>query len=179
MPVALDRFTEPTGDKFLHVGGHKARGDRNGTETAIRASRKAQIPLTVTTQDRVRMAGRGVTQPRSVPDYWRLYDGHGVLVMPRRYGGLSLVVQEAMAAGLAVIMPDCSPNQDWPVSLVGGRWTHTIKMAGGDIPFYDLDLTALIDEMRRMLDLNYRAEWQAKSREWASANSWRNCANVC
>lgn len=174
MPVALDRFADHVvGDGFLHVCGHRARLDRNGTEHSIRASRYAQIPLTVTVQDQVRMAGRGINQVGYVADYWRLYDGSGVLVMPRKYGGLSLPVQEAMACGMAVVMPDCSPNTDWPVSLVPCRRTHTVKMPGGDIPTFDVDLTKLAQELVRMKDPDYRGEWQAKSRAWAQTHSWQ------
>lgn len=172
MPVALDRFNGVGGMSYLHVGGHKARGDRNGMETAIRAARYAGITLNVTTQDRLRIAGRGVTQQPSVENYWDLYSDYGVLVMPRKYGGLSLPVQEAMAAGLAVIMSDCPPNGDWPVSRIAGRFVQRVQMPGGQVELFDTDRIALATEMQRMADLDYRAEWQDKGRAWALAHSW-------
>lgn len=171
-PVALDRFTQPTGEAYLHLGGHKAKADRNGMETAIRAARHAGIPMTVTTQDRLRFDGRGIVLGPAKDDYWEMYDGFGVLVMPRKYGGLSLGVQEAMAAGLAVIMPDCSPNSDWPVSLVRCQRAQKLRMPGGIIDIYETSREALAEEMQRMLNLDYRAEWQARGREWAAAHSW-------
>lgn len=173
MPVAVDRFVDhQPGEKYLFLGGHKARLDRNGMETAIRAARYAGIPLTVTTQDRIRLDGRGIILGLEQEDYWRMYDGHGVLVMPRKYGGLSLGVQEAMAAGLAVIMSDCPPNQDWPVALVKNVRAQRVNMVGGTIDVYETDRRLLAEEMQRMLDLDYRQEWQAKGRQWAEAHSW-------
>lgn len=171
-PVALDRFSFNPGDKYLHLGGHKARLDRNGMELAIRAARYASIPLTVTTQDRMRLDGRGIQLAPERENYWEMYDGFGVLVMPRKYGGLCLPVQEAMAAGLAVIMSDTAPNADWPVSLVKARRTQRSKMVGGIIDIYETDKLALAEEMTRMLDLEYRRGFQERGRAWAEAHSW-------
>jgi hypothetical protein len=172
MPVALDRFTQEPGERFLHLGGHKARADRNGMEISIRAARLADIPLTVTTQDRLRLDGRGIVLGPSKDDYWQMYQDHGVLVMPRKYGGLSLPTQEAMAAGLAVIMPDCSPNRDWPVSLVGCVRSQKIGMPGGVVDIFEASREEVAREMQRMLDLDYRAEWQQKGKAWAESHSW-------
>lgn len=172
MPVALDRFQFNPGDRYLHLGGHKARLDRNGMELSIRSARYAQIPLTVSTQDRMRFDGRGIQLLPEKENYWEMYDGFGVLVMPRKYGGLCLPVQEAMAAGLAVIMSDTAPNSDWPVSLVKARRTQRSTMVGGVIDIYETDKLALAEEMTRMLDLEYRAEFQARGRAWAEAHSW-------
>jgi hypothetical protein len=173
MPVALDRLKDnPVGEGFLHLGGHKARQDRNGMETSIRAARMAGVDLTVTSQDRIHLAGRGITQGPTLDNYWEMYEGFGVLVMPRKYGGLCLPVQEAMAAGLAVIMTNTSPNDDWPVALVECRKTQRIKMPGGEIDLYETDRGPLSAEMRLMSRPDYRAEWQEKGRLWAEKNSW-------
>lgn len=173
MPVALDRLAaNPVGDTFLHLGGHKARGDRNGMEAAIRAARYAGIPLTVTTQDDIRVAAPGITLESGKDNYWEMYEGHGVLVMPRKYGGLCLPTQEALAAGLAVIMTDTSPNQIWPVALTKTDRAQRAKMIGGVVDMIEPNRQALAEEMTRMLNLDYRAEWQAKGRGWAATNSW-------
>lgn len=172
-PVALDRFENAQpGGKFLHLGGHKARADRNGMEVAIRAARLANIPLTVTTQDRLRLDGRGIVLGPSKDNYWEMYEGHGVLVMPRKYGGLSLPTQEAMAAGLAVVMTDTSPNHDWPVSVVSCIRSQKMGMPGGVIDIYEANREELAREMQRMQDSDYRLEWQGKGLQWAFENCW-------
>lgn len=118
------------------------------------------------------MDGRGIQLLPEKANYFEMYEGHGVLVMPRKYGGLCLPVQEAMAAGLAVIMTNTAPNSDWPVALVPCRRTQRSTMVGGVIDIYEADKLALADEMIRMLDLDYRADFQKRGRQWAEANSW-------
>lgn len=172
MPVALDRFQQEPGDGFLFVGGHAARADRNGFEIAIRSARRAGVPLTVISQDPLRQMDRGVTVSPSVENYWDLYRGMGVLVMPRKYGGLSLPVQEAMAAGMAVVMGDCSPNSDWPIALVRGVHTQRMQTPGGQIIMFVADVAAVADMLEKLSDPDYRSDWQDMSRQWAQENSW-------
>jgi hypothetical protein len=43
------------------------------------------------------------------------------MIAPRRYGGLSLPMQEACAAGIPVIAPAISPQTDWLPRLVDQR----------------------------------------------------------
>lgn len=173
MPVALDRLPYNPGERFLHLGGHKARSDRNGMETAIRAARLAGIEMTVTSQDQgLRFVGRGIIHGPTLDNYWEMYSGFGVLVMPRKYGGLCLPVQEALASGLAVIMSDTEPNQHWPVSLVPVQKGQRIRMVGGDIQLWETFRQHLAEEMQRMQDSEYRRVFQERGRAWAEANSW-------
>lgn len=130
VPIALDRWPAPerrTGParRFLHIVGRPAIHDRNGTADLLDALAFVRTPITVTIrcQDHtyVPRLMRGRRLPAHVdvrldhydiPDYWRAYDGHDVLVLPRRFGGLCLPMQEALGAGMPVLMPDISPNRD-------------------------------------------------------------------
>lgn len=189
VPVALDRFhVEPRVHeggplRVLHVVGHRAAGDRNGTTEMLVATSHLREPVHVTfvTQDRrlpsPRATRRGVTSRvvlGGVGNYWDLYDGHDVLVMPRRYGGLCLPVQEAMAAGLAVVMTDCEPQRSyWPVVLAPSRTQGVLRTATGDVPLtvaHPGGLAATIDRLARNRD--ELAEWQARGRSWAVEHSW-------
>lgn len=172
MPVALDRFHGEPGDGFLFVGGHSARGDRNGMEIAIRAARRIGVELNVTSQDPMRPLNRGARLLPPVENYWDLYQGMGVLVMPRKYGGLSLPVQEAMAAGMAVVMGACPPNGDWPITLVRGVHAQRMQTPGGTVTLFVADVAAVADALELMRDPTYRSEWQANSQAWAQENSW-------
>lgn len=172
MPVALDRLPFNPGDQFLHLGGHKARADRNGMESAIRAARLAGLAMVVSSQDRLHLAGRGIIQSPTLDNYWDMYTGCGVLVMPRKYGGLCLPVQEALAVGCAVIMTDCEPNQHWPVALVPAVRGQKIRMVGGDIQLWEVQRQDLAAEMQRMQNQEYRMVFQTRGRAWAEANSW-------
>jgi glycosyltransferase involved in cell wall biosynthesis len=167
--------------RVLHVAGHRATGDRNGTLALLRALRLVRQPMAVrvTTQDPRIPNVQGIKHlatfdRRSPADHWRLYDHADILVMPRRYGGLSLPVQEAMAAGLGVAMTDCDPNPaTWPISPVRCRPGLTIRTPGGTIVLNAPDpghLAAVLDRLAanpaEVADLKQRA------RLWAAANTW-------
>lgn len=186
VPVATDRFAasrpNPTTRlRVLHVAGHRAAGDRNGTTQLAQALRLVREPMTVRmlTQDPrlpalrtppwvdlgIEAGGRG--------DYWDLYDDADVLVLPRRYGGLCLPVQEAMAAGLAVVMPDVSPNDWWPTIRVPATSRGELNTPTGPVPLYAASpprLAAKLDHLATSPSAVRVA--QSKARTWAARNSW-------
>lgn len=192
VPVALDRFERlaSPGDAahkndittFLHVVGHSAMADRAGTRSVMMALRRVRCPMRVVfvTQDRrlpsfahprhVRVERRlgGVT------DYWNLYDGADVLVAPRRYGGLCLPAQEAMAAGLAVVMTDVEPQRStWPIVPVTARPAGSIRTQAGDVGLVQADpvaLAAVMDSLAEDREL-LRTHREA-STAWAATHSW-------
>ncbi len=170
LPVATDRpYRRGTG--LLHVAGKQAAADRNGSATAIKAARAAGVPLTVTYQETRVSSTLGVRSIPATENYWDLYQHGDVLLLPRRYGGLSLPVQEAMAAGLAVIMTDIEPNTaTWPVYPVGAVASHKVMVPAGPVRCYDPDPKILVGALRTMDD--WKAEYQERSAQWAAANSW-------
>lgn len=183
VPVALDRFEsrqlreprqldgEPRRLRALHIVGRTALGDRNGTEIVQAAAKRTQhVEWTVRAQKPTDHAPRALG---AVPDYWRLYDDQDVLVMPRRYGGLCLPAQEAMAAGLAVAMPACPPNLDWPVIPLRWKYKGHIGVPAGQVP---LAVTDPDDLARRLDELALAHEalgyYRTEAKEWARAHSW-------
>lgn len=192
IPVALDRFPPPPATdsewdelRVLHVAGRRAAADRNGTNLLFQSLRQVTQPMTVTvaTQDRRLPSGRTssrVTLRRQlggITSYADLYADGQVLVMPRRYGGLCLPVQEAMAAGLAVVMGDCEPNGWWPTIPVGGRFHGEIEAPAGSIPLFETDVA----ELGQLLDrLSHDREmlWKARcaSHAWAVTHDWGSLA---
>lgn len=193
-PVALDRFE--TGDhlgpydtwdgplRVLHVVGRAAIGDRNGTATLLEAVRNLRRPMDITVasqrpdelgnlpagnrRHRVFLRTMGPTR-----EYPQLYEQQDVLVLPRRYGGLCLPVQEALGAGLAVVMSDCSPNEIWPGERVLAKPGITIEMLGGVIDTWNTDpvgLANVLNELssnREALKAARQASW-----DWALLHSW-------
>lgn len=107
-----------TGKKrFLHVVGTLAQEDRNGTLDVLRSIRSCRedFELLITSQrvlpelyqigdDRVRYSVGNFVHNSE------LYKDCDALILPRRYGGLSLVRDEALMAGLPVMMTNVSPN---------------------------------------------------------------------
>lgn len=187
MPVATERFAHATypGDRpvrFLHVAGHRAHADRNGTTTVFRASRhmRSTATLIIRGQDEVlpveQAPGPGVEllcEPHGVANYWRLYADADVLVMPRRYGGLCLPVQEAAAAGLALVLSDCEPNRMWPGVHVPTRILTEIQVPHGRIPLHEVHDGELAEVLDTLADDPDRVrQLQVESLQWAAAHSW-------
>lgn len=158
VPIPLDRFTERETDgrrHFLHVIGRPAVNDRNGTDDLLQAVQyvTADIKVTVRCQDAPHAAN--LISRYSIPanvdftidggdvtNYWDLYQGD-VMVMPRRYGGLCLPAQEAVGAGMPVIMPDISPNNTW----LPERWLVPAHCTGSFMAKNRIDIHAVNPEM--------------------------------
>lgn len=143
VPIETHRFTPNTGRearRFLHVVGRPAVHDRNGTADLLQALRHVQSAVTVTVkcQEPGYVSGlvrtHNVRTPPNVTlivdsgdveNYWDNFTGHDVMILPRRFGGLCLPVNEALGAGMPVIMPAISPNEwlpsEWliPANYVG------------------------------------------------------------
>lgn len=184
VPVATDRWPSPAEPhrgpcRWLHVGGKTALADRNGTNAVLAAipHLTERCEVTIAVQD-----PRGLSIPsnplvtvkvvEATENYWDLYHGHDALVMPRRYGGLCLPVQEAMGAGLAVLMSNCSPNNDWPVAVCRTLPGRRERMPAGDIEVAGIDPIHLPQLMDLYADPDVRAERQEVSRIWARRMSW-------
>lgn len=187
VPVPLDRWPDPVEPhygpaRFLHVAGHRAAGDRNGTNLVMAALGRcrAEMRVEIATQDPrlpdVRH-GTNVELARTVGgevNYWDLYAGHDVLVMPRRYGGLCLPANEAAGAGLGLVMSDASPNgSTWPAELVPVSNRHPFGTPGGTVTSHTTDsrhLARVLDMLARDHDERHRL--QAEARRWAVSQSW-------
>lgn len=188
VPVADDRFafTPPKRDgplRVLHVAGHAAMADRNGTGLFVEALRRMEPPMRVrivTQDDRLRVgrirAGVDVeVVTGGVGDYWRLYDDADVLVQPRRYGGLHLPCQEAMAAGLAVVMSDCEPQRSfWPVMTVrSATGVPRLQCPGGRLPLTNARPEAIAEAVNLLSrEPETLRAWQERSVAWALEHRW-------
>jgi hypothetical protein len=129
-PTSIDLFagakkinTNKTHKKILHIGGKAAVKDRNGTSTVIEMLKysksdyqlvvKSQTPLDIKCDD-----PRLVVDTSSPDTRESLYEGYDAMVMPRRYAGLCLPMNEALMSALPVFMTNVSPNnkvlpQEW------------------------------------------------------------------
>lgn len=195
VPVALDRLAQDrplnertdTPLRVLHPAGHRAASDRNGTQIVIRSVQHMtqRIEVTIAGQDgrlpstSLRRGGPVSVRvaPKGQPNYWQLYRDQDVLVMPRRYGGLCLPVQEGIASGLVPVMPDVAPNGDWPAMLVPCGGNGTIATQGGVLRMVatkPADLARAVDVLAR--DRGVLATWREAGRLWAHGHSWEALA---
>jgi len=109
--------------RLLHVGGKAAIYDRNGTESVIEMLKysKEDYELVIKSQTDLEIE---CDDPRvtfvigNEENRQDLYSGYDAMIIPRRYAGLCLPMNEALMSGLPVFMTDISPNNiilpsDW------------------------------------------------------------------
>lgn len=175
--------------RVLHVVGHRAMADRNGTLTLLQALRmvKARMHVTIVCQDArlpsVRIAPN-VRVTRTLGGEKSLdprYATNDVIAIPRRYGGLCLPAQEALSFGRALVMPDVSPNTDWPIIPVPARYSGdaSIRTVAGEIPAAIIeprDVAHVLDELAA--DPVRIWEQSVRAYEWAQRHTWAQMRSV-
>ena len=162
-PVATDRFCarEVTKvERVLHVPA-QAMLDRNGTELVDKARPRLRESFTVDV-------------PPQVDNYWDLYHGADALVIPRRYAGLCLTMQEAAAAGLPIVMLDTDPNayRTLPELRIPVTEATSHRMKGGMVDVWDADPYRVAEVIDRLADPEIVARASAASRAWAQEIAW-------
>jgi len=184
--------------RFLHPAGKSAAYDRNGTECVIEASQYLETDAKIVIkfqgeQGLGHQATRTVDEYKQLvyergnpdkveficedtPNYEDVYKLGDVLILPRRYGGNCLPLNEALASGMPVIMPDISPNQHLPrMWLVPANHTGEV-LARTMVDTYSVDpreLAKKIDEFYRM-DGNDVILNTNLADNMARLNSWDN-----
>ena len=104
-----------THKRLLHIAGKAAVKDRNGTNTVIKMLNysSGDYELVIKTQSPldIKCSDPRLTIDSSSPDsHQSLYEGFDAMILPRRYAGLCLPMNEALISALPVFMTDISPN---------------------------------------------------------------------
>ena len=109
--------------RILHIAGKPAARDRNGTMDVIDMLRHSkadyelvvhtQVPLKITQHD-----SRLTIITDNIENRQDMYSGYDAMILPRRYAGLCLPMNEALLSGLPVFMTDISPNN----KLLPSEW---------------------------------------------------------
>lgn len=163
-PIFIEDFAEVrehnmsrTGKRrFLHVAGKMAAHDRAGTKDLLAALKHtdADFDLVIKVQSGEMLITDDprVTLDYSFPEDEReLYKGFDAMIMPRRYAGLNLPMNEALASGLPVIMTDIEPNN----RLLPGYWLvpayrQSQFFARTTIDVYGCDIQRLANKIQEM-----------------------------
>lgn len=144
--------------KFLHTAGKPAAHDRNGTKTVIQASKliKSDVEivihfqgeqglahqLTHTTEDYINYAYENgdmdklTISVQEYDNYQDVYKEGDVMLLPRRYGGNCLPLNEALGVGMPVIMTDVMPNSH----LLPPEWLIKAERIGEFTPRTTIDI---------------------------------------
>ena len=182
----VDWETQPATDsdgplRILHVAGHRALGDRNGTDLFFETIGllSPNVHVTVVGQDGqlpdYRKA-RGVTVEatgRGYADRWDLYRNQHLIVLPRRYGGLCLPAIEAAASGVAIMMTGAEENLGWPIVPLAPRQGRLQRVPFGRVPTHSVRpnlIASEIDKLNRNRERLTAAVM--RSQDWALDNNW-------
>jgi glycosyltransferase involved in cell wall biosynthesis len=200
VPIPTDRFKQPSMSEvgvqvssqnlnLLHIVGRPAVHDRNGTEDLLQALQYVTAEVKVI----FRCQSEGYLDAllskadlpdnveidqlsRDVENYWDNYSQGDVLLMPRRFGGLCLPVNEALGAGMPVIMPDISPNNTWLPSdwLVPAKHAGSFK-AKQHIDIYSVDHRAYAEKIDAFAsDPGFYTKARQEALELREQYSWEN-----
>jgi len=174
--------------RFVHNAGNIGHRFHKGTLEVLKAVKhiKSDLTLTIRVQDTeyfkqlIRQTPEVEKDPRvtiergSIP-YEDLYHTHDVAVVPEKFNGLSLPLQEARAAGLLVMTTDRYPANTWLPKdpLIPVASVHKARVSGGCLEFeesvVDPKMVALM--MDTWYEENLR-DYSLSGLEWARANSW-------
>jgi hypothetical protein len=181
-PVAIERWPYPNGLyespplRVVHVAGHQAYADRNGTKLVAATMAHLDpglVEVTVISQDPNPALGPGALRMDATANYWDLYDSFHALVMPRRFGGLCLPIQEAKAAGLAVVALDVSPGDYYEVLGVQSSPGSHFDTGSGRVPIANADPVQIAAALSYLaLHPDVVRQQQRRSRRWAEIHSW-------
>lgn len=149
--------------RLLHVGGKAAIYDRNGTESVIEMLKysKEDYELVIKSQTDLEIE---CDDPRvtfvigNEENRQDLYSGYDAMIIPRRYAGLCLPMNEALMSGLPVFMTDISPNN----IILPGDWlakSHFVRvfMTRVGLDLYNADpesLAKVVDNYFSKKDLS-------------------------
>ena len=123
LPFPVNREVLPFEKKtkaktFIHIAGYQLFEDRNGTESLIQSLPHIQnkdIKIIIYSQHELPKIEdkRVVVLELNIKNYWELYEEGDVLILPRRYGGQSLQLNEAMSRGMIPLMPNMDPQNSF------------------------------------------------------------------
>ena len=177
-------------ETIIHIIGRPTAGDRNGTMEFLEAIKtigneyKYIVYLQPPRDSRARQFFEPVRQKieetqkmvdieikTDLPKYTDLYKDGDILVLPRKYGGLCLPMQESLAAGIPVIMTDTSPNdRRLPIEWLADTESAGSFFAHTTIDLYKARIESLIDRIYYVIDNIKEANKEAD--KLAHGNSW-------
>jgi hypothetical protein len=119
-------------NRLLHVAGKAAAHDRNGTKIVLEMMKyaKSNFELVIKSQTPIDFSLNNDERIEVLISNKKnregLYNGFDAMVLPRRYGGLCLPMNEALLSGIPTFMPDISPNN----YFLPKEWLANSKVVG-------------------------------------------------
>jgi hypothetical protein len=163
-------------NRILHIAGKKAAKDRNGTNTVLEMLKhsKADYELVIRSQSEIEtnIKDSRLTIEIGNPDNREdMYSGFDAMVLPRRYAGLCLPMNEALMSALPVFMTNISPNNyvlpsEW---LVKTRLIETFRTKVR-IELFEADALALAEAIDNYVNSSNKIIQKEKAFELGYSN---------
>ena len=175
-PVDRDEipYYERISNTVMHLAGKPATHDRNGTWDFLQACPTG----TIVTQNedfayQVRRRYRHSVVYTGVSDNSYIYKLGDIMVLPRKYGGNCLPLNEALSSGMPVIMPDITPNnnllpKEW---LVPAQKVDTFTPRT-QIDIYQTDIRGLYEKVQELQSQDIK-KLSMQANEIADTISWK------
>jgi len=174
-PVDLNdfKYENRTTSRMLHIAGKQASHDRNGTWDYMFANPNG----TVICQDEelamhIRQKFRHADVFSGFADASEMYKMGDILVLPRKYGGNCLPLNEALASGMPVIMTNIEPNNSFlPAEWLVDAEVEDYFTPRTQVTIYKANHERLVEKMewfrnQDMSKLSEQAYEIAKSISW-------------
>jgi glycosyltransferase involved in cell wall biosynthesis len=169
---------------FVFNNGHGGGGGRNGLQEFLQAIAlvTADVRFIIHSQVPITCNDRRVeVRYGNYQDYWDLFHEGDIFVFPHKFNGLSLPVQEAIGAGMPVLLPEFYPFTEW----LPRKWMwdckevvrrEAFKGVGVRIPFYESDPQTIATKIDIWANKDIERHSQ-RAREIAFQRSWHVLKN--
>jgi hypothetical protein len=162
---------------FVHNTGRGGANLRNGTVELLVALDKTDTPFDLTIRSQMlpfsKEDKRLKIEFQNFRNYWDMWIDGDVFIFPEKFNGLSLPVQEAVAAGYAVMTGKRNPFKEWlPKELlipIEGEYDMTMVNT-----FKAADISP--DKIAKHLEKWYNKDitkFSKWGKEWGEQNSWK------
>lgn len=192
VPVPVNRDLLPfrkinQAKTFIHVAGVELYEDRNGTGIVLEAIKhvKSDVKFIIYSQHKLdpELSTRENIEIRyNIDNYFNIYKEGDVLLLPRRFGGLTLQLNEAMSCGMIPIMPNISPQNEFlhPASLISTCGSKKIMTRGAELKCYDVSPKVLASRIDQLAQLrpDETEKLNEYSNQYAESISWEKLKSV-
>lgn len=171
--------------KTLYHIASPAMCDRNGTELVLDACQYVTQDCRLLIRGGHQYGRHGVQRIGNVDITWlphhpgMFYEAWDIdvdaLILPRRYGGLSLPMQEAATLGLPIITLDLDPQNQWfpQHCLVSAHQIASERMRGGLFNIYGANPEGIAERIDGLLkDPPFARSIASACYDWAKSRSW-------
>ena len=163
-------------NRILHIAGKPAAKDRNGTFDVMQMLRhsKSDFELVIYSQFDLDIPYRDsrlkiVTD--NIEDRHTMYSGYDAMILPRRYAGLCLPMNEALLSGLPVFMTNISPNN----SILPSEWLVPVHEYGfvrtkTRIQMFQADIKTLASTIDSYINTNGKLQQKERAYQIGYSN---------